>query len=100
MEKNMNEYTQEQQDMIAAASDLYEDGSSDRAIAIGLTQGDGWWGSVLATGHYESPRNDLASDFHDFCSLNNLDRTDIKSAEYFLKELKAEQKLKDIEKDF
>lgn len=96
----MNEYTQEQQDMIAAASDLYEDGSSDRAIAIGLTQGDGWWGSVLATGHYESPRNDLASDFHDFCSLNNLDRTDIKSAEYFLKELKAEQKLKDIEKDF
>ena len=36
----MNEYTQEQQDMIAAASDLYEDGSSDRAIAIGLTQGD------------------------------------------------------------
>ena len=36
----MNEYTQEQQDMIAAASDLYEDGSSDRAIAMGLTQGD------------------------------------------------------------
>lgn len=36
----MNEYTQEQQDMIAAASDLYEDGSSDKAIAIGLTQGD------------------------------------------------------------
>lgn len=39
----MNEYTQEQQDMIAAASDLYEDGSSDKAIAMGLTQGDGWW---------------------------------------------------------
>ena len=36
----MNEYTQEQQDMIAVASDLYEDGSSDRAIAMGLTQGD------------------------------------------------------------
>lgn len=35
----MNEYTQEQQDMIAAASDLYELGSSDKAIAIGLTQG-------------------------------------------------------------
>ena len=35
----MNEqYTQEEQDIIAAASDLYEDGSSDRAIAIGLTQ--------------------------------------------------------------
>lgn len=35
----MNEqYTQEQQDMIDAASDLYEDGSSDKAIAIGLTQ--------------------------------------------------------------
>ena len=37
----MNEqYTQEEQDIIAAASDLYEDGSSDKAIAIGLTQGD------------------------------------------------------------
>ena len=36
----MNEYTQEQQDIIAAASDLYEKGSTDKAIAIGLTQGD------------------------------------------------------------
>lgn len=35
----MNEYTQEQHYMIDAASDLYEDGSSDKAIAIGLTQG-------------------------------------------------------------
>lgn len=35
----MNEYTQEQKDMIAAASDLYELGSTDKAIAIGLTQG-------------------------------------------------------------
>lgn len=57
-------------------------------------------GNVLATDHYESPRNDLASDFHDFCNMNSLDRTDIKSAEYFLKELKAEQKLKDIQDDF
>lgn len=96
----MEQYTQEQQDMIDAASDLYEDGSSDKAIAIGLTQGDGWWGSVLATDHYESPRNDLASDFHDFCALNSLDRTDIKSAEYFLKELKAEQMITDMKKDF
>lgn len=52
----MNEYTQVQKDMIAAASDLYELGSSDKAIAIGLTQGGGWWGNVLATDHYESPR--------------------------------------------
>ena len=97
----MNEqYTKEQQYMIDAASDLYEDGSSDKAIAIGLTQGDGWWGSVLATDHYESPRNDLASDFHDFCALNSLDRTDIKSAEYFLKDLKAEQMLNSIKGDF
>ena len=57
-------------------------------------------GSVLATDHYESQRNDLASDFHDFCALNHLDRTEIKSAEYFLKELKAEQKLKEIQDDF
>ena len=36
----MNEqYTQEQKDMIAAASDLYELGGTDKAIAIGLTQG-------------------------------------------------------------
>lgn len=96
----MNEYTQEQKDMIDAASDLYEDGSSDKAIAIGLTQGDGWWGSVLATDHYESPRNDLASDFHDFCALNSLDRTDIKSAEYFIRELKAQKLLDELKGDF
>ena len=96
----MNEYTKEQQDMIAAASDLYENGSSDRAIAIGLTQGDGWWGSVLATGHYESKRNDLASDYKDFCAMNRLDRTEIKSAEFFLKELKLEQKMNKIKGDF
>ena len=36
----MNEYTQqEQKDMIDAASDLYENGGTDKAIAIGLTQG-------------------------------------------------------------
>ena len=35
----MNEYTKEQQDMIDAASDLYEIGSTDKAIALGLTQG-------------------------------------------------------------
>lgn len=34
----MNEYTEEQKDMIAAASDLYENGSTDKSIAIGLTQ--------------------------------------------------------------
>lgn len=96
----MKKYTKEQQDMIAAASDLYENGSSDRAIAIGLTQGEGWWGNVLATGLYESPRNDLAADFHDFCALNSLDRTEIKSAEYFLKQFKLEQKIKNIEEDF
>lgn len=97
----MNEqYTKQEQDMIAAASDLYEKGSNDKAIAIGLTQGDGWWGSLLANGLYESTRNDLAADFHDFCALNSLDRTEIKSAEYFLKQLKLEQKMKDIEGDF
>ena len=44
----MNEYTEEQKDIIAAASDLYEDGSSDRAIAMGLTQGDGWWRKCIS----------------------------------------------------
>lgn len=39
----MNEYTQQEQYMIDAASDLYENGGTDKAIAIGLTQGDGWW---------------------------------------------------------
>jgi hypothetical protein len=98
--KNMNEYTETEQNMIAAASDLYESGSRDKSIAIGLTQGDGWWGSVLATGIYESPQNDLAADFHDFCVLNNLDRTEIRSAEYFIRELKAHKLLNDIKKDF
>lgn len=96
----MNGYTKAEQDMIAAASDLYEMGSSDKAIAIGLTQGGGWWGNVLATGHYESPRNDLASDFHDFCALNSLDRCDVRSAEYFIRELKAQKLLDNIQKDF
>lgn len=96
----MNEYTQQEQYIIDAASDLYENGGTDKAIAIGLTQGDGWWGNVLATDHYVSPRDNLAADFHDFCALNSLDKCDIKSAEYFLKELKAEQKLKDIQDDF
>ena len=44
----MNEYTQQEHDMIAAASDLYEKGSSDKAIAIGLTQGDGWWRKFIS----------------------------------------------------
>lgn len=57
-------------------------------------------GSVLATGHYESQRNDLAADFHDFCALNSLDRTEIKSAEYFIRELKAQKLLDDVKKDF
>lgn len=96
----MNEYTQEEQNIIAAASDLYEKGGTDKAIAIGLTQGGGWWGNVLATGHYESPRNDLAADFHDFCALNSLDKTEIKSAEYFIRELKAQKLLDDIKEDF
>ena len=96
----MNEYTQQEQYMIDAASDLYEKGGTDKAIAIGLTQGEGWWGSVLATGHYESTRNDLAADYGDFCALNSLDRTDIKSAEYFIRELKAQKLLDDVNKDF
>lgn len=97
----MNEqYTQQEQYMIDAASDLYENGGSDKAIAIGLTQGDGWWGSVLATDLYVSTRNDLAADFKDFCALNHLDRTEIKSAEYFIRELKAQKLLDDVKKDF
>ena len=96
----MNEYTQQEQYMIDAASDLYEKGGTDKAIAIGLTQGDGWWGNVLATDHYVSQRNDLASDFRDFCALNSLDRTEIKSAEYFIRELKAQKLLDDVNKDF
>jgi len=36
----MNEYTEQEQYMIDAASDLYESGGTDKAIAIGLTQGD------------------------------------------------------------
>ena len=57
-------------------------------------------GSVLATGLYESTRNDLAADFHYFCALNSLDRTEIKSAEYFIRELKAQKLLDDVKKDF
>ena len=100
MEIKMNDYTQEQKDMIAVASDLYDLGSTDKSIAIGLTQGDGWWGSVLATGIYESPRVDLAADFHDFCHANSLDQNDVANAEHFLKQLKLEQKINKMKKDF
>lgn len=45
----MNEqYTQEEHDMIDAASDLYEKGSTDKAIAIGLTQGDRMVGKFIS----------------------------------------------------
>jgi hypothetical protein len=57
-------------------------------------------GNVLATDLYESPRNDLASDFHDFCALNSLDRCDVRSAEFFIRELKAQKMLDDVKKDF
>lgn len=96
----MNELTPEEQENIIEASQIYDTKSPDKAIAIGLTQGDGWWGNVLATDHYVSQRNDLAADFHDFCALNSLDRCDIKAAEYFLKELKAQQMLDEIKDDF
>lgn len=96
----MNEYTQEQKYMIATASDLYELGSTDESIAIGLTQGDGWWGNVLATDLYVSPRGDLASDYHDFCNANLLDPSEVDNAKYFLKQFKLEQKINKMKKDF
>ena len=55
---------------------------------------------MLANGHYESKRGDLAADYHDFCNMNSLDRSDVKSAEWFLKEIKMEQKLEQIKEDF
>ena len=55
---------------------------------------------MLANGHYESKRGDLAADYHDFCNMNSLDRSDVKSAEYFLRIIKAEKLEQDIQKDF
>jgi hypothetical protein len=55
---------------------------------------------VLATGHYESPRNDLASDYKDFCHINYLNPAEVHNALYFLKQLKLEQKLKELQEDF
>ena len=57
-------------------------------------------GKMLANGHYESKRGDLAADYHDFCNMNSLDRSDVKSAEYFLRIIKAEKLEQDIQKDF
>ena len=57
-------------------------------------------GNVLATDHYVSPRNDLASDYHDFCHINSLDQNEIRNAQYFLKQLKLEQKMSKINEDF
>ena len=65
-----------------------------------LHNGGGWWGAVLATGHYESKRNDLAADFHDFCRINSLDPHEVRNAEFFIREIKAQKLEQDIQKDF
>jgi len=57
-------------------------------------------GNMLSDGIYNSPRGDLAADYHDYCYLNALDPHEVQSAESFLKQIKMEQKLKSIEEDF
>lgn len=86
--------------VIGAAMEMWDYNSPDKSIALGLTQGDGYWGRMLANGHYMSKRGDLAADYHDFCAMNSLDRSDVKSAEWFLKQIKMEQKLEQIKEDF
>lgn len=92
--------TNEEKWVIGDAMKAHDEGDIDKSICLGLTQGDGWWGSMLANGHYVSPRGDLASDYHDYCHINSLDPNEIHSAEYFLKQFKLEQKMKKIEEDF
>ena len=86
--------------VIGAAMEMWDYNSPDKSIALGLTQGDGYWGKMLANGHYTSKRGDLAADYGDFCLVNSLDRHDVKSAEFFIRELKAQKLLDDVEKDF
>lgn len=86
--------------VIGDAMKAHDEGDIDKSICLGLTQGDGWWGSMLANGHYVSPRGDLASDYHDYCHINSLDPNEIHSAIYFLKQFKLEQKMKKLGEDF
>lgn len=86
--------------LIGSAMKAHDEGDFDKAICLGLCQGDGWWGNMLANGHYVSPRKDLASDYHDFCHINSLDQNEIHNAEYFLKQFKLEQKIEKIKEDF
>jgi hypothetical protein len=98
MEIKMN--TNEEKWLIGDAMKAHAKGDTDTAICLGLSQGDGWWGNMLANGHYISPRGDLASDYHDFCNANALEPSEVDNAKYFLKQFKLEQKINKMKKDF
>ena len=74
---------------------------SDSKICFGLTLGDGGCGRIfLSESKYKDVSKDLIDDYHDFCSIHNLDRSEVGSARYFLKELKMKLSIKEINNDF
>lgn len=74
---------------------------TDQSICFALSEGDGWWGNVLATdANYISPNGDLAADYHEFCRINSLDQNDVTNAEHFLKQFKLQQKISKLNEDF
>lgn len=74
---------------------------ADHSIAIGLSDGDGSWGNLMAVDeNYISPNGDLAADYHEFCRTNGLDQHEVNNAERFLKQFKLQQKMSKINEDF
>lgn len=100
IQSNKKEFTWEEFMKDVNNEENYEDITLDTKICLGLAQGDGWWGNMLAFEQHLSPRGDLASDYHDYCHMNALDPHEVNNAESFLKQIKMEQKLNKIAEDF
>lgn len=74
---------------------------ADYTIALGLSEGNGWLGDLMAVdGNYISPNGSLADDYHEFCRTNGLDQHEVNNAERFLKQFKLQQKMSKISEDF
>lgn len=71
----------------------------EKRLCCALTLGDGWWANMLfSTKNYTN--GDLAQEFHEFCRKNCLDTKEYKNAEFFLKEIKIQQKINKMNEDF
>lgn len=71
----------------------------EKQICYALTFANGWWANIFNS--YKNYTNgDLAQEFNEFCRKNCLDTEEFKNAEFFLKELKIQQKINKMNEDF